>query len=280
LGFIQKEEMPVAKYQEKSKNGVDIAYHTAGEIRAYSDIPALLEFTDQKDFGVTLPIEKQKELIHGYYAAISYTDANVGILLNTLDSLKLTKNTIIVLWGDHGWHLGDHNLWCKHSNFEQSAKAPLIFSAPGMKANKTNSLSEFVDVFPTICALAGVKIPNFLDGKSLVPVMKNPLMQVKEYSISQYPRSGQSVETERLGYATNNVMGYSLRTKQYRYTIWMKDGFRSNMPFKKESVIGTELYDYKGDPLETVNEVNNKKYKEITSTMHGKMLAFFESQQK
>ncbi|MBC7721034.1 MAG: sulfatase, partial [Pedobacter sp.] len=103
--LYKRNEMPVAEYQEKSKNGVDMAYHNAGEIRAYTDIPPLTSFTDQKDFGLTLPLDKQKELIHGYYAAVSYADALVGKLLNTLDSLGLTKNTVIVLWGDHGWHL-------------------------------------------------------------------------------------------------------------------------------------------------------------------------------
>ncbi len=278
--LYNREDMPVAKFQEKSKNSVDIAYHNAGEIRAYSDIPALIEFTDQKGYGVTLPLDKQKELIHGYYAAVSYTDANVGILLNTLDSLGLTKNTIIVLWGDHGWHLGDHNLWCKHTNFEQAAKAPLIFAAPGISSNKTTSQTEFVDIFPTLCELAGLNIPAGLDGKSLVPIMKDPAVSVKEYSVSQYPRSGATAENERLGYADANAMGYSIRTTQYRYTIWMKNGFRSNQPYNKDLIIGTELYDYKKDPLEKVNVVNEKKYKTASANMHSKMLAFFNSQVK
>ena len=128
--LYKRADMPIAPFQEKTKNAVDIAYHNAGEIRAYSDIPPLIESTKQKDVGVTLPIDKQKELIHGYYAAVSYADAQVGILLNTLDSLGLTKNTIVVLFGDHGWHLGDHNLWCKHTNFEEAAHAPLIISPP------------------------------------------------------------------------------------------------------------------------------------------------------
>ncbi len=278
--LYKRENMPVAKFQEKSKNGVDIAYHNAGEIRAYSDIPSLLEFTDQKDYGLTLPLEKQKELIHGYYASVSYTDANVGKLLNTLDSLGLTKNTIIVLWGDHGWHLGDHNLWCKHTNFEQAAKAPLIFAAPGIAPSKTKSQSEFVDIFPTLCELAGLKIPAHLDGKSLLPVMKNPVASVKDYSVSQYPGSAATSENERLGYGRTNVMGYSIRTEQYRYTIWMKDSFRSNQPFNKELVVGTELYDYEKDPLETVNVANDKKYTAVSKTMNNKMMAFLKSQEK
>jgi iduronate 2-sulfatase len=276
--LYKREDMPLAAFQEKSKNAVDIAYHNAGEMRGYTDIPPLTSFTDQKPYGITLPVDKQKELIHGYYAAISFMDAQVGKLLNTLDSLGLTKNTIIVLWGDHGWHLGDHNLWCKHTNFEQATLAPLIIAAPGMTPSKTNAQTEHIDIFPTICDLAGVSIPSVVDGKSLVPLMKNPAAAVKEYSVSQYPRSSASAENERLGYADPNAMGYSIRTKQYRYTIWMGNGFRSNKPFDKSLIIGTELYDYKKDPLEKVNVVNDKKYKTVSVAMHTKMLAFFKSQ--
>lgn len=278
--LYNRNDMPVAPFQEKSKNAIDMAYHNAGEMRGYTDIPPLTSFTDQKPYGITLPIDKQKELIHGYYAAISFMDAQVGKLLNTLDSLGLTDNTIVVLWGDHGWHLGDHNLWCKHSNFEQATLAPLIIAAPGIAPSITNAQTEHIDIFPTICDLAGVNIPSVLDGKSLVSVMKNPGGSVKEYSVSQYPRSGAAAENERLGYADPNSMGYSIRTKQYRYTIWMGNGFRSNKPFDKSLIIGTELYDYKKDPLEKVNVAKKKKYKSVSENMHSKMLAFFKSQVK
>ncbi|NBX11853.1 MAG: sulfatase, partial [Chitinophagaceae bacterium] len=272
------EEMPLAPFQEKTKNAVPVAYHNVGELRGYTDIPPLVSFTDQKDYGISLPTDKQKELIHGYYAATSYMDANVGRLLRALDSLGLDKNTIVVLWGDHGWHLGDHNLWCKHTNFEQATLAPLIIAAPGISASKTKSLTEHIDIFPTLCELAGVEIPKVLDGKSLVSVMKNPSLTVKEYAVSQYPRSSATAENERLGYADPNAMGYSIRTKQYRYTIWMANGFRSNMPFDKKLVIGTELYDYKNDPLEKVNVANEKKYSAIAADMNAKMMTFFKSQ--
>ena len=278
--LYKREDMPVAKFQEKSKNGVDMAYHSASEMRLYTDIPELLSFTDQKPFGLTLPLAKQKELIHGYYAAVSYTDAQVGILLNTLDSLGLTKNTIIVLWGDHGWHLGDHNLWCKHTNFEQATHSPLIISAPGFKSGNTNSMTEHIDIFPTVCDLAGVKVPEVLDGKSLKSIMKSPKNTVKEFAVSQYPRTATTSETDRLGYATAKYMGYSIRNERYRYTVWMGENFRSNMTFKKDLVIGTELYDYKVDPDETINVVNEKKYATISKELEGKMIQFFKSQEK
>ncbi len=114
--LYDREEMPLAPFQEPAKNSPDIAYHNSGELRSYTDIPPLASFSDQP-YGIGLPEYKQKELIHGYYAATSYMDAQVGKLLDYLEESGLIDNTVIVLWGDHGWHLGDHDLWCKHTNF-------------------------------------------------------------------------------------------------------------------------------------------------------------------
>lgn len=275
--LYKRDEMPLAPFQQKALNSPDLAYHTSAELYAYSDIPEISSFSDQK-VGLDLPIDKQKELIHGYYAATSYTDAQVGILLNTLDSLGLSKNTIIVLWGDHGWHLGDHNLWCKHTNFEQATHAPLLVSSPDIKPSKTKSPSEFVDIFPTLCELTGISIPAYLDGKSLVPVMKNPFVSVKEFSVSQYPRTLNKLDTERLGWSDGQFMGYSIRTAQYRYTLWMKDSFRSYKPFSKDLIVATELYDYEKDPNETVNVIDDMKYRTIAGNLESRMVAYLNAQ--
>ena len=277
--LYKREEMPLATYQKPSENAVDIAYHNSGELRAYTDINPIVPIS-KDSVGVTLSIDKQRELIHGYYAAVSYTDAQIGIVLKALDSLGLSDNTIIVLWGDHGWHLGDHNLWCKHTDFEEATHAPLIISAPWIKPSAVNAPTEFVDIFPTLCDLAKVKIPEHLDGKSLVPVMKNPLSFHKEYAVSQYPRSGPSAETERLGYANALYMGYSIRTKRYRYTMWLKDKFRTYDSFEESKIYGTELYDYQKDPNETKNVVNEKKYAKLSVEMKNKMITYFHNQEK
>lgn len=277
--LYNRDVMPLAPFQQKAKNSPDMAYHTAAELVAYSDIPPISTFSDQK-VGLDLPIDKQKELIHGYYAATSYTDAQVGILLNTLDSLGLTKNTIIILWGDHGWHLGDHNLWCKHTNFEQATHSPLLISAPWIKPSKTKSPTEFVDIFPTICDLAGVAIPSHLDGVSLVPVMKNPETKVKDFSVSQYPRTRNQMDNERLGWSDGQFMGYSIRTEKYRYTIWLKDSYRSYKLFSKDLVVASELYDYEKDPDETINVVGEKEYAAVSKALNGKMRDFLASQLK
>ena len=277
--LYKRADMPVAKFQESSKNALPVAYTDAGEIRKYSDIAPLISFTDQKEYGLTLPLAKQQELIHGYYAAVSYSDALVGILLNTLDSLGLTKNTIIVLWGDHGWHLGDHSLWCKHTNFEQATRAPLIIAAPGIAPSKTNATTESVDVFPTLCELTGSAIPTSLDGKSLLPLMKNSSATVKDFAVSQYPRAGSKEEAKKMGFSSSKYMGYSIRTSRFRYTIWMGDNFRSSQPFKSSLVVGSELYDYQKDPEETINVVNEKSYSAESKEMLQKMVAFFKSQE-
>ncbi len=275
--LYKREEMPIASFQEHSKNGPLIAYHQSGELRNYIDIP---EFTTlpADSLRIGLQLEKQRELIHGYYAAVSYMDAQVGILLNTLESLGTLDNTIIVLWGDHGWHLGDHDLWHKHTNFEEATRAPLIIAGPGIKAGKTSSLTEFVDVFPTICDLAGVSIPKNLDGKSLKPLMLNNKTKGKEYSISQYPRKLKKAEMTKLGYTDAKMMGYSLRTDQYRYTIWMNN-FTSKQAFNESQVYASEMYDYVKDPLEKVNVVNDKNYTSISAGLKSKMIAFFKSQE-
>ena len=275
--LYKREEMPIAPFQEHSKNGPLIAYHQSGELRNYLDIPEFATLPADS-LRIGLQLEKQRELIHGYHAAISYMDAQVGILLNTLEELGTLDNTIIVLWGDHGWHLGDHDLWHKHTNFEQATRAPLIIAGPGIKAGKTSSLTEFVDVFPTICDLAGISIPKNLDGKSLKPLMLNNKTKGKEYSISQYPRKLKKLEMIKKGYTDAKMMGYSLRTDQYRYTIWMNN-FTSKDTFNESQVYASEMYDSVKDPLEKINVVNDKNYTSISASLKSKMIAFFKSQE-
>jgi arylsulfatase A-like enzyme len=278
--LYKRNEMPLAEFQQHAKNSPYVAYHRSDEFKRFTDIPEFCEFTDLT-YGTGLKdINKQKELIHGYYAAVSYADAQVGILLNTIDSLGLTNNTIIVLWGDHGWHLGDHDQWGKDTNFEESTRAPLIISAPGLKSRKTKSITEFVDIFPTLCDLTRTATPKSLDGKSLVPLMKNDKAKVKDFGVSQYYRIIEEAEVKKLSYETTDVMGYTLRTERYRYTIWMANGFRTNKPFTEAELYATELYDYQKDPLETVSVVNEKEYNTVAKEMKQKMLQYFKTQEK
>ena len=203
---------------------------TWGELRNYTDISNTGPLTDAQ----------QCELIHGYYAAVSYMDAQLGRVLDELDRLGLSKSTIIAFWGDHGWHLGDHGMWCKHTNYEQAGRIPLIVSAPSIgKADaKTGALAETVDIYPTLCELAGLLAPKGLDGASFVAALKNPAAAVtKEAVFHAYPRSPRGM---------GELIGRAVRTSRYRLVEWKVPGAAPDTAI-------LELYDYADDPEETKN---------------------------
>ena len=249
--LYDRDEFEVAPFQKKALNSPDIAYHKSGETKSYSDIPQFDSYSEKESDH--LPVARQKELIHGYYAAISYVDAQILQLLNELERLGIRKNTIVVLWGDHGWHLGDHGLWNKHTNFEQATHGLLMMSVPGKKKGiKPVTLCEFTDIFPTLCELADLPVPEYLEGISLVPAITNPDAELREYAMSQYPRAH---------------MGYSIRTKRFRYTEWISDNFRTYMPYDQKFVIAREMYDYQKDPLETESVLEKSEYKKDREKM-------------
>lgn len=256
--LYERDEIKLAEYPQAVKDGIDYAYHNSGELKSYTDIPALTDFSDI--FNDNLPEDKQRELIHGYQACVSFIDVQVGRLLQELNRLGLDENTIVVLWGDHGWHLGDHGLWCKHSNFEQATRVPLIISTPESKKVEYKHPVEFIDIFPTLCELGNLNVPENLQGKSLVPAMSNPEVKIKDYAMSQFPRG--------------NKMGYSLRSDRYRMTVWMGEDYRTTQPFREELVKGIELYDYEKDPLETQNLSGKKGYQKIEKQMLDDFKAF------
>lgn len=190
-----------------------LAITSWGELRAYVGIPAEGPLSD----------ETTRELAHGYAAAVSFSDAQIGKVMAELDRLGLRENTIVVLWGDHGYKLGEYGLWCKHTNFELDTHVPLIVSAPGFaKGQRTESLVEVVDIFPTVASLATGEMPDSIDGKSLEPLLKDSSADFRAFAISQYQRG--------------STMGYSLRNERYRYTEWIQAG--------TQRVVGRELYDH------------------------------------
>ena len=230
-------------YPYKPKNAPDIAFTNWDELRSYSDIP---------DVG---PCDeaKTRELIHGYYACVSFVDAQIGKLLNELDRLDLRKDTVIVLWGDHGWKLGEYSMWSKHTNFELDTHAPLIISDPdSLKGVKSDALTEFVDVYPTLAELCGLPVADDLEGVSLTPLLSKPNKPWKKAAFSQYPRPG-------------NIMGYSMRTDQYRYTEWID---RTTKEVKDR-----ELYDLKNDPICKESIVFKPENKELVAQLHEEMQA-------
>ena len=255
--MYRDEDIELAKFQKMPEGAPEYAFQDSWELKNGS-------YSVPRGPGL-LPKPLQREMIHGYYACVSYVDAQVGKLLDALEEAGVAGNTVVVLWGDHGWHLGDHGMWCKHTNYEQAARAPLIIArrAKGAAGGGAKSASpvEFVDIFPTLCELSGVPVPKGLAGTSLVPVLENPAHMVKEVAVSQFPR-------HRKG---GPVMGYSFRDKRYRYIEWV--------PRKKPhtgKVVDEELYDYEKDPLETKSLVEDPAYAEILAKMRKRARAFHE----
>ncbi|HSG72750.1 MAG TPA: sulfatase-like hydrolase/transferase, partial [Planctomycetaceae bacterium] len=191
--------------------------HNSGELRAYAGIPARGPVSE----------ETARNLIHGYYACVSYTDAQIGKLLDELDRLELTDNTIVVLWGDHGWNLGEHTLWCKHSCYETSMQIPLIVRSPGVKVGERRSqLIESIDLYPTLCELAGIPLPAHLAGRSFVELMQNPDAEWKTAAVGRFQN------------------GDTIRTDRFRLTEYTKP---------KGEVTSRMLYDHVSDPAENFN---------------------------
>lgn len=234
--LYDRSEIRAAGNPEPPIDVPEIALHNSREI--------LGAFKDRPNGRPTS--EETITLRHGYYANIAYMDAQVGKVLDELDRLKLRDNTIILIWSDHGFHLGEHGLWAKTSNFELDARVPLIISTPTgvlpdrVVGGQTDSIVELLDLYPTLADLCGLPPPKDLAGTSLRPVLIEPAATVKEAALTQHPRpaypeAGQNPE----------VMGYSIRTARYRYTEWKQ--------FDSGEVVARELYDHQLDPHENRN---------------------------
>lgn len=220
--------LPMPQFENLPAGAPKVAGKRGGEIAAYKPVPV------KGDIGDDL----KRKLIHGYYASTSFTDAQIGKVMAEFDDLGLSENTIIVLWGDHGFHLGDLGIWTKHTNYEQANRIPILITAPGVTKphSSTKQLAESVDLFPTLAELAGLPAPTQLqdqqpiDGVSLVPVLMDSAARVRDHAFHAYPRK---------------KLGRAIRTERYRLVQWRRIGGDGTAEY--------ELYDYKTDPLETRN---------------------------
>ncbi|MGB2128524.1 MAG: sulfatase [Flavicella sp.] len=177
--MYSEKDIKLADNPFQPKNSPKQAVHNSPELRGmYTGIPKQ----------GPLPLTLAKNLVHGYYASVSYTDALIGKLICTLEDLGLRENTTIILWGDHGFFLGEHGMWTKHSTLKEAIHVPLLVSSPGVTPAKTKAMTEYVDIYPSLCELAGVKAPSYLHGTSFVPVLKNPTSQVKNEIYTRYAR--------------------------------------------------------------------------------------------
>ncbi|MFG6686799.1 sulfatase [Mariniflexile sp. HNIBRBA6329] len=206
------------------------AFHNYGELRLYGGIPKKGELSE----------DLAKELIHGYYACVSYVDAQIGLILDELKRLNLEEDTIVILWGDHGWNLGDHKLWCKHSTFETALKTPLIIKVPG-KTNGaiSNDIVEYVDVYPSLVELAGLKSPNTVEGKSFVPII-NGNKSDKNWAVSKFKDAVTLIKDDLF------------------YTEWTDNHGKA---------YARMLFDHKTDPLELDNLAEKPEYQNMVNEL-------------
>ena len=222
--LYQREDIPLSPNPQMPNNTGGIGIHNSGEFNGY-------EKGDEKAAaGKKINDDYAREVRHAYFACVSYIDAQIGILMQELENLNLEKNTIVVVWGDHGWHLGDQTIWGKHSTFERALKSALIIKVPGANASgsKVVGLVESIDIYPTLCELGGIELPGHLDGKSFAPVFNAPDHELKEAAY---------------GYWGNAI---TMRTKRFRLTRFHDNG--------KEVI---QLYDHQNDPHESVNIAND-----------------------
>ncbi len=235
--------IPVPTTDHLPVGSPEFAGHNNSELHNYPGVPQ----------GEPIPADFARTLRHGYYACISYTDAQIGKLLDALDQEGLADNTIIVLWGDHGWQLGDHGLWHKHTNFEIATRAPLLISMPKSKsAGMTcDSPVEFIDVYPTLADLCGLPAPTNIDGTSLKNFIDDPSASATDVAISQYPRNDSKTGMQ--------LMGYSIRDQRWRATFWRD----RNGP----TIVATELYDEQNDPTETVSLASKHEHKALLESL-------------
>ena len=282
--LYDREKIALPEQTEGPSNGARIGLHPSFELRVRANVPKIGPMGD----------ELSRTLLHAYYASVSYVDANIGKMIAALKAAGVSDNTIIIVWGDHGWHLGDMGIWGKATNYEIATRVPLIISTPELKAKGegTNALVELVDIYPTLCELAGIPNPDHIVGKSFAPLLEDADQEWKDSALSQFPSpalrewaanplSAEMRETffgplieevegriiEQHGEQwdrdlfENHLMGYSLRTNRYRFVTWLD----SRNP--KVEPVFVELFDHDKDPKETVNvaEDNPAVVKELSA---------------
>ncbi len=255
--LYQRDSIPLARNPNVPEDGPIMAISTARELRGYTD------FADAPHpFEGRISLADARRLKHGYYASVSYVDAQVGRLLDRLDELGIADNTIVVLWGDHGYKLGEHNGWAKMTNYLIDTHAPLIIRAPGrIPPNlRLGQLVEFVDVYPTLAELAGLPVPSGLQGTSAVPLIADPTRAWKKAIFTQFLRDGIWVAPDSIPY-----MGYSIRTDAYHYVTWID--------WRTRKLAAQELYDLKADPDEDRNLAHEPRFAATLSELEAQRLA-------
>lgn len=245
---LEEQELPS---REAPAGAPAFARHASPELRSYEDIP------DRRDFTP----EEQRSFLRGYRACASFVDAQIGRVLDALEEQGLAERTVVVVWGDHGWHLGDLGMWGKHTNYESATHAPLILRVPsGQGAGaRSAALVEFVDLYPSLAELCRLPAPSGVEGTSLAPLLSDPDRRWKSAAFSQFPRP-----VPGKGLAT----GHSLRTDRYRLVEW-------SVPGQEQRIL--ELYDYDAGPFEQRNLAADPEYAELRESLLQELHAGWEA---
>ena len=269
----------------------EVAWHPYADVSGMDECPS---------FNGTVNMTRLRVYRRSYYASISYQDYNIGVILDKLDALGHSNNTVVVLFGDHGYQLGEHDTWAKMTNFELGVHIPLVIRAPWMESSvgkETAVLAEMVDVYPTLAALAGLPDPKGVEGSegingtSLAPVFVDPsITGIKTAAFSQFAKDSYPFSVNP--HFTRNetqLMGYTIRTDEWRYTAWFRFDNRTEQPGNRygkvllNSSLGTELYDHRGDtsmwldfPGENVNVVEDPEHAGLVSSLHQRLLDYIQ----
>jgi iduronate 2-sulfatase len=285
--LYDRDKIQLATQVEGPKDGAAMGLHASFELRTRAGIPKYGPLGD----------DLSRTLLHAYYASVSYVDAQIGKLISALDELGISDNTVIIVWGDHGWHLGEMGIWGKATNYEIATRVPLIVSTSSMKAKGqiSKGLVELLDIYPTLCDLAGLAKPGHIEGRSFAPLLDAPDHVGKQVAISQFPnpalrewaanplspgmretffgplikdveeriikQQGDAWDRELF---ENHLTGYTLRTNRYRLVVW-----RDHRDASSQSVF-TELFDHDKDPNETVNVASDHPdlVKDLTAILY------------
>jgi iduronate 2-sulfatase len=212
--------------------------------------------------------DEAAEMRHGYFANISYLDAQVGKVLAALEASGAAARTLVVFVADHGYHVGEHTLWGKTSNFEYDARVPMLVALPGQSRGAvTRSFAELVDLYPTLLDVCGIRSDDKLEGVSLTPVLRDPAAAVKAAAVTQHPRPAY-FDRSKDGRPT--TMGYSVRTKDGRYTEWRD--WTTGQPVAREFYVAAD------EPAETVNRVEDPAFAAAVRTAEQALLALHPRQ--
>jgi arylsulfatase A-like enzyme len=244
-------KIELAANQNLPEGAPAFASNEASELRRYQGVPKQ----------GPIPAEMQRACKHGYLASVSFMDAQVGRVLAELDRLGLREKTVVVLWGDHGYQLGEHGTWNKRTNWEIATRVPLIVSAPGENVKRgagSRALVEGVDVYPTLAELAGLKLPEKLEGVSFVPLLSDPTRAWKRAAFSIYQK-----RVEELG---GPAQGRAMVTERYRLVEWAGKGAKG-----AEGKRVYELYDHEKDPGENVNVAGYPENEGLVKRLAGEL---------